>query len=209
MKKILALSLIYFCAAFGAIARSGVIMIHELGGTPQTFEKQIDEFLKHKFLVRCPAIDGNSSLNSVLPLILAEYDSLVREGANPEQISVIGVSVGGYLGARLAMLRSVKMLILIAPAAYRTSDLSVPLNDLVSGPRYQALVNWRTKWPDVPLKRRQKGIIIAFTNDPIIPEAVIRAYGVPGMDRLNDKGVNHVPEPENLMMAMSAVLYMR
>jgi pimeloyl-ACP methyl ester carboxylesterase len=70
---------------------------------------------------------------------LAAYDVLAgRRGVDPAAIAVVGSSYGGYLGAILTSLRSVRWLGLRAPALYKDADWDLPKQQLHHDPDLHA-----------------------------------------------------------------------
>ena len=114
--------------------------------------------------------------------VLAAYDLLAsRHEVDKASIGVVGVSYGGYLAATLSVRRSVRWLILRAPALYKDTDFDKPkeqVNKIQNLPAYrrqhldpednQVLADISHFQGDV--------LVVESENDAIIPHQEITNY---------------------------------
>jgi pimeloyl-ACP methyl ester carboxylesterase len=100
--------------------------------------------------------------------LLAAYDTLAGyPGVDASSIGVAGSSYGGYLGAILTSLRSVRWLALRAPALYKDAGWDLPKRQLHHDPEFAA---YRRR-PVAPEENRALGACAAFRGDVLIVES--------------------------------------
>jgi uncharacterized protein len=100
--------------------------------------------------------------------LLAAYDTLARQpGVNASAIGVVGSSYGGYLGAILTSLRSVRWLALRAPALYKDAGWELPKRQLHQDADFLA---YRRR-PVSPDENRALRACAAFRGDVLIVES--------------------------------------
>lgn len=116
--------------------------------------------------------------------VLAAYDYLVKsKNVDPENISVVGSSFGGYLGALLTTKRKVNRLSLRVPADYRNEDFDQSKMQR-SGSENPEIFAWRAK----PKKPEETFALKAINNfdgyvqiieselDDVVPHGTIQNY---------------------------------
>jgi len=102
--------------------------------------------------------------------VIAAYDYFIRvEGVNPENISVIGSSFGGYLATLLSTKRGVKRLVLRVPANYPNNAFDEPKMQ-TSGTDSPALFAW-TAEKRGPVDTFALDAISRFNGDVLIIES--------------------------------------
>ena len=105
--------------------------------------------------------------------VLAAYDLLAGvEGVGPGRIGICAASYGAYLAAGLTCHRTVKRLLLRAPALYRDADFDSSLRDLRSSSSAADAAFFLAGL------RRYPGdvMVVESERDEIIPNATIEVY---------------------------------
>ncbi|MDO8487243.1 MAG: alpha/beta fold hydrolase [Candidatus Curtissbacteria bacterium] len=124
-----------------------------------------------------------STFKDFLEDVMSAYDYLLgTSGVNPENISSVGSSFGGYLVALLSSKRKVKNLVLRVPADYPNESFN-DLKKLYSGDDPEA-VNWRnqsrksTETYALEALNNFKGdiLIIESEKDDTVPHQTIVNY---------------------------------
>ncbi|MDO8515980.1 MAG: alpha/beta fold hydrolase [bacterium] len=107
----------------------------------------------------------------------AALDRLKREYPT-RPITILGVSMGGYLATFFANEPVVKRLILIAPAAYHKDAMA---KKLLFGPAFSALIRTPESWKqsdsfDNVLTFHGSMLVIRFGEDEVVPQEIPALY---------------------------------
>lgn len=113
--------------------------------------------------------------------VLAAYDFLVsQKNVDPKNISVVGASYGGYLGAVLAGKRNIKHLALRAPAIYTNEKLITPTAQLINDREEEFFKDFTPENNNLALEGVKKIhgnlLLIESERDQIIPNKIILLY---------------------------------
>jgi pimeloyl-ACP methyl ester carboxylesterase len=160
-----------------AAAVPGVLFVHGWGGSQQQYLARghavaglgcVCLTFDLRGHARSDAQRETVSRDHNLRDLLAAYDTLARHpGVDASAIGVIGSSYGGYLGAILTSLRSVRWLALRAPALYKDAGWELPKRALHQDPDFAA---YRRR-PVSPEENRALGACAAFRGDVLIVES--------------------------------------
>jgi len=113
--------------------------------------------------------------------VLAAYDFLSsQKEVNPENISVVGASYGGYLAAILAGKRPIKHLALRAPALYENKQMDTPTTQLINDREEEFFQKLQVKDDNLALNGIKKIhgnlLLIESEKDQIIPGKILGLY---------------------------------
>ena len=141
--KLKFLFIVLFCSAINACGQANddryifflhnrFIEEHELDdlhpefGRTEYFEI-IDEFEKSGFEVISEKRNGNVNARDYALGVVAQIDSLIKNGTQPGRITVVGTSKGGYIAQYVSTLADNPKLNFVFVASFRNSDLeSIP-----------------------------------------------------------------------------------
>ncbi len=110
---------------------------------------------------------------------LAAYDFLaLQKETDRNNISVVGASYGGYIGALLAGKRNIHRLAMRAPALYLNSDFDTNTSDLVLDEErfFQNMKPEKDNFALIGTRAAKKVLLIESEHDQIIPHKVIEFY---------------------------------
>lgn len=110
--------------------------------------------------------------------VLVAYDFLIQQkNVDPDNVSVVGASYGGYLAAILAGKRTIKHLALRAPALYENKQLTTPTAQLINDREEEFFKNLQVKDDNLALNgiKEIHGdlLLIESEKDQIIPSFII------------------------------------
>ena len=113
--------------------------------------------------------------------VLRAYDALAGEpGVLPDAITLVGVSYGGYLAAFASAMRSVRWLVLRAPALYRDEEWTLPKEQLdkqdLSVYRLMRLRPQDNRALAACAAFRGEVLVIESGHDDTVPHPVIENY---------------------------------
>jgi pimeloyl-ACP methyl ester carboxylesterase len=150
-----------------------LILIHGIGASHQIWDTVIPHLIEAGF--QTYAIDLLGHGESDKPRDPSEYhiddiytqiDGLIQRLSFDEPITIIGHSMGGYIGLKIALQRrdTLKSLILVNPF-YSPDQLSIPLRAAVRRPTISTRVlNITPQWIVAPLVRLNKNVSANASN---------------------------------------------
>lgn len=110
---------------------------------------------------------------------LATYDFLTKQKeVDQNNISLVGASYGGYIGALLAGKRKINRLAMRAPALYRNTDFDTNVSDLVKNEEefFQDIQPEYDNFALEGVKAVNKILLIESEHDQIIPHKIFELY---------------------------------
>ena len=87
------------------------------------YREIIDEFEKNGFKVISEKRNGNVNAREYAIQIVAQIDSLIKNGTKPKKITVVGTSKGGYIAQYVSTLANNQDLNFVFIASFRNSDI--------------------------------------------------------------------------------------
>lgn len=164
-----------------SVGLRGLLFVHGLGSGQRSYVARAATACRQLDAV-CLTFDltghGDSSpgreprLRDNLADVVAAYDRLLdNPRIDPARIGVCGASYGGYLAARLVGERSIRRLLLRAPALYDDAALDE------SHPRPLSKADADASHLFVGLNRAEVEVLVVESErDEVIPHAVIETY---------------------------------
>lgn len=113
--------------------------------------------------------------------VLAAYDFLASQSnVDPENISVVGASYGGYLAAVLSGKRPIQHLVLRAPAIYANENLTIPTAQLLQEREDDFFKNFSLTPDNLATNGTAKIqgnlLVIESEKDQLIPSYIMKYY---------------------------------
>ncbi len=87
------------------------------------YKEIISEFEKNGFTVISEKRNGNINAKEYAMKIVDQIDSLIKEGVNPNRISVVGTSKGGYIAQYVSTLANNPDLNFVFIASFQNNDI--------------------------------------------------------------------------------------
>ncbi|MBP9718846.1 MAG: alpha/beta fold hydrolase [Candidatus Levybacteria bacterium] len=169
---------------------SAIILIHGWSSDRQGYTFRAEPLVSMDFICLTIDLRGHGESDGKLDEFsradhltdaIAAYDFLaMQKNVDVNNISVVGTSYGGNLAAMLADKRSVKNLILRAPALYTNKDMDTPTAKLIADRKEDFFTDMTPEETNVSLTGVKsihgKFMIIESEKDQIIPHSIIEFY---------------------------------
>ena len=163
----------------------GVIYIHGWKGKKSSKEEYAKSLVKNGFIAMTFDLRGHGesegnknsvTMHDFMKDVIAAYDRLITEkNIDPNNINVIGNSIGSFLTAYLVEQRKIKNIVLQSPITYPDNDLNKPLSEITEGEKFDEIVNWRKK-ALTPEQSISLNALHNFDGNVLVIESELDAY---------------------------------